>query len=94
MNFLPSFLWLGCTGLLSFAEHGKSSPLVADAPVEVQPDELRLSFQMQQQAGFDACCYALGPDILPSPGGEAVHISPLVFLILHIRSAQYTGRSP
>ena len=23
-----------------FAEHGKYSPLVADAPVEVQPDEL------------------------------------------------------
>ena len=29
-----------------FAEHGKSSPLVAGAPVEVQPDELLLAFQM------------------------------------------------
>ena len=37
-----------------FAEHGKSSPLVAGAPVEVQPDELQRSFQMQQQAAFDA----------------------------------------
>ena len=36
-----------------FAEHGK---LVAGAPVEVQPDELQLSFQMQQQAAFDAVC--------------------------------------
>ena len=37
-----------------FAEHGKSSPLVAGAPVEVQPHELQLVFQMQQQAAFDA----------------------------------------
>ena len=37
-----------------FAEHGKSSPLVAGAPVEVQPDVLQLSFQKQQQAAFDA----------------------------------------
>ena len=37
-----------------FAEHGKSSPLVAGALVEVQPDELQLSFQMQRQAAFDA----------------------------------------
>ena len=29
-----------------FAEHGKYSPLVAGAPVEVQPDELQLAFQM------------------------------------------------
>ena len=36
------------------AEHGKSSPLVAGAPVEVQPDKLQLSLQMQQQAAFDA----------------------------------------
>ena len=36
-----------------FAEHGKSSPLVAGAPVEVQPDELQLAFQMQQQASFE-----------------------------------------
>ena len=27
---------------------------MANAPVEVQPDELQLSFQMQQQAAFDA----------------------------------------
>ena len=33
-----------------FAEHGKYSPLVADAPVEVQPDELQLAFQMGEQA--------------------------------------------
>ena len=37
-----------------FAEHGKSSPLVAGAPVEVQPGELQLSSQMQRQAAFDA----------------------------------------
>ena len=49
-----------------FAEHGKSSPLVADAPVEVQPDELRLSFQMQQQAAFDAV--PLDPRCCPGPG--------------------------
>ena len=46
-----------------FAEHGKSSPLVAAAPVEVQPDELQLSFQMQQQAAFDAV-----PRSCPGPG--------------------------
>ena len=36
------------------AEHGKSSPLVAGAPVEVEPHELLLALQMQQQATFDA----------------------------------------
>ena len=49
-----------------FAEHGKSSPLVAGAPVEVQPDELQLSFQMQQQAAFDAV--PLDPRSCPGPG--------------------------
>ena len=58
-----------------FAEHGKSSPLVAGASVEVQPDELQLSFQMQRQAAFDAL--PLDPRTLPWPGGDAVHISPL-----------------
>ena len=33
-----------------FAEHGKSSPLMAGAPVKVQPDELVLAFQTMQQA--------------------------------------------
>ena len=49
-----------------FAEHGKSSPLVAGAPVEVQPDELQLSFQMQRQAAFDAV--PLDPRSCPGPG--------------------------
>ena len=49
-----------------FAEHGKSIPLVAGAPVEVQPDELQLSFQMQQQAVFDAV--PLDPRSCPGPG--------------------------
>ena len=49
-----------------FAEHGKSSPLVAGAPFEVQPDELQLSFQMQQQAAFDAV--PLDPRSCPGPG--------------------------
>ena len=52
-----------------FAEHGKSSPLVAGAlgaPVELQPDELQLSFQLQQQAAFDAV--PLDPRCCPSPG--------------------------
>ena len=35
-----------------FAEHGKYSPLVAGAPVEVQPDELQLAFQMRRQASL------------------------------------------
>ena len=73
-----------------FAEHGKSSPLVAGAPIEVRPDELPLSFQMQQQAAFDAV--PLDPRSCLGPGGEAVHVSPLVF-VLHIRSAQSTGKS-
>ena len=49
-----------------FAEHGKSSPLLAGAPVEVQPDELQLSFQMQRQAAFDAV--PLDPRSCPGPG--------------------------
>ena len=49
-----------------FAEHGKSSPLVAGAPVEVQPDYLQLSFQMQRQAAFDAV--PLDPRSCPGPG--------------------------
>ena len=49
-----------------FAEHGKFSPLVAGAPVEVQPDELHLSFQMQRQAAFDAV--PLDPRSCPGPG--------------------------
>ena len=49
-----------------FGEHGKSSPLVAGAPVEVQPDELQLSFQMQRQAAFDAV--PLDPRLCPGPG--------------------------
>ena len=49
---------------------------MAGAPVEVQPDELRLSFQMQRQAAFDAV--PLDPRSCPGPG-EAVHVSPLVF---------------
>ena len=49
-----------------FAEHGKSSSLVAGAPVEVQPDELQLSFQMQRQAAFDAV--PLDTRSCPGPG--------------------------
>ena len=49
-----------------FAEHGKSSPLVAGATVEVQPDELLLSLQMQQQAAFDDV--PLDPRSCPGPG--------------------------
>ena len=49
-----------------FAEHGKSSPLVAGAPIEVQPDELQLSFQMQLQAAFDAV--PLDRRSCPGPG--------------------------
>ena len=52
--------------LKCFAEHGKSSLLVAGAPVEVQPDELQLSFQMQRQAAFDAV--PLDPRSCPGPG--------------------------
>ena len=48
------------------AEHGRSSPLVAGAPVEVQPDELLMAFQMQQQAVFDAV--VLDPQSCPGPG--------------------------
>ena len=51
-----------------FAEHGKSSPLVAGAPVEVQPDELQLSSQMQRQAAFDAV--PLDPRSCPGPGAK------------------------
>ena len=50
------------------AEHGKYSPLVACANVEVQPDELQLAFQMQQQAAFDAV--PLDPRSCPGPGGK------------------------
>ena len=58
--------WLMRTVFKCFAEHGKSSPLVAGAPVEVQPDELQLSFQMQRQAAFDAV--PLDPRSCPGPG--------------------------
>ena len=37
-----------------FAEHGKYSLSVAGGPVEVQPDELHLAFEVQQQAAVDA----------------------------------------
>ena len=49
-----------------FAEHGKSSPLVAGAPVEMRPDELQLAFQMQQQAAIDA--EPLDPRSCSGPG--------------------------
>ena len=58
------------------AEHGKYSPLVAGAPVEVQPDELQLAFQMQQQAAFDAV--PLDPRSCPGPGVKLCTF-PLVF---------------
>ena len=71
-----------------FAEHGKSSPLVAGAPVEVQPDELQLSFQMQPQAALDAV--PLDPGSCPRSCARIA----AGFLVLHIRSAQSTGKSP
>ena len=74
-----------------FAEHGKYSPLVAGAPVEVQPDELQLAFQMQQQAAFDAV--PLDPRSCPGPGVSCAHIAA-GFLVLQIRSAQSIGKSP
>ena len=49
-----------------FAEHGRYSPLVAGAPLEVQPSELQLAFQMRQQAAFDAV--PLDPRSCPGPG--------------------------
>ena len=51
-----SYGWVGWAAQVfkCFAEHGKPSPLVAGAPVEMQPDELLLAFQMQQQPVFDA----------------------------------------
>ena len=50
LSYMMPFLWLGTGAAMAglhrsskcFAEHGKSSPLVASAPVEVQPDELQL----------------------------------------------------
>ena len=48
-----------------FAEHGKSSPLMASAPFEIQPDDLLLAFQLQQQATFGAV--ALNPRSCPGP---------------------------
>ena len=36
------------------AGHGKSSPMMAGAHVEVQPDELLLASNLQWQAAFDA----------------------------------------
>ena len=49
-----------------FAEHGRYSPLVAGAALEVQPSELHLAFQMRQQAAFDAV--PLDPRSCPGPG--------------------------
>ena len=72
-----------------FAEHGKYSPVVAGAPVEVQPDELQLAFQMQQQAAFDAV--PLDPQSCPGP--SCAHIAAGC-LALQIRSAQSIGKSP
>ena len=39
---------------------------MADAPVQVQTNELLLAFQMQQQAAFDAV--PLDPQSCPGPG--------------------------
>ena len=49
-----------------FVEHGRYSPLVAGAPVEVQPGELQLALQMRQQAAFDAV--PLDHRSCPGPG--------------------------
>ena len=49
-----------------FAEHGKSRPVVAGDPIEVQPDKLLLAFQMHQQAAFDAV--PLDPRSCSGPG--------------------------
>lgn len=55
-----------------FAEHGKSSPLVASVPIEVRPGELLQAFQVH------LCGCALGPLVLPWCGREVVYI-----LLLH-----------
>ena len=77
-----------------FAEHGKSSPLVAGAPVEVQPDELQLSFQMQRQAAFDAV--PLDPRSCPGQGVKLCTYRRWFSRPTHqdiIRPAQSTGKS-
>ena len=63
----------GCFGSAAqlfqcFMEHGKSSPLISGAPIEVKPaaEELLLAFQMQQQAAFAAV--PLDPRSCPGPG--------------------------
>ena len=55
----PLYIWQSCylstaQVFKCFTEHGRDSPLVAGASVEVQPDELQLAFQVQQHAAFDA----------------------------------------
>ena len=64
---------------------------MADAPVEVQPDELLLACQVQQQASLDA--EFLDPWSCPGLGMKlCTHILPLafiVYLVLQIRSAQF-----
>ena len=76
-----------------FAEHGKSSPFMARAPVEVQPDGLLLALQMQQQATFQAV--PLEPQSCPGPGMKlCMHSHESLLALLPYRSAQTTGKSP
>ena len=48
-----------------FAEHGKSNPLMAIAPVKLQTEKLLLALLMQQQAIFEAV--PLDPRSCPCP---------------------------
>ena len=61
-----------------FAEHGKYSPLVAGAPVEVQPDsldELQPAFQMQHQAAFAMMLCPWTLNLALAQGCSCAHIA-------------------
>ena len=49
-----------------FSDHGKSQPVVAGAPVEVQPDSLPEAFEQRRQVAFDAV--PLDPRLSSSSG--------------------------
>ena len=74
-----------------FAEHGKSSPLVAASFVEDRPDELLLAFQTQQQVTYEAETLKFRS----CPGsGVKLCTARRCCLIQQIKSAQSTENSP
>ena len=65
---LPSLRMAAALGGLrkSASDHGKSPPVVAGAPVEIQPASLPEAFEQRRQVAFDAA--PLDPQLSSSSG--------------------------